>query len=327
MSGSAVVGAGLPGRLWRLARPGGMPLVLGLPATGYGFAHWEWAAPDPRPWELGILLLAWWFLSAGTLWLNARLDEGDGEVLMGPRPEPVPHLERWGAGALAASVAIAATLGPGPVACAAACAALAVAYSHPATAWKGHPLLGPLVNVVGYGLLSPLAGWSLAGLPPTPRTAATAALVAAWVLGTYFGAQAFQQDEDRARGYRTLVATRGPRVAIEATRACYTASFVGMVGLTLAGWFPRPLLAATPLFFWFDAHLAWWALHPDAGVDAARTMLRRATLLALVVLATATAAHLDAVLDRRPPAGRDTEVRFGTPAPRRFSAVIPPGDG
>jgi drug/metabolite transporter (DMT)-like permease len=36
----------------------------------------------------------------------------------------------------------------------AGCVALAELYSHPKTAWKAHPWLGPLVNVIGYGLLT-----------------------------------------------------------------------------------------------------------------------------------------------------------------------------
>ena len=38
------------------------------------------------------------------------------------------------------------------------------------------------------------------------------------VLGCYFAVQAFQADEDRARGYRTLVATHGPKAVLLAGR-------------------------------------------------------------------------------------------------------------
>ena len=70
--------------LWKLARPGGMLLVLALPFTGYGFAHWEWALLLHHPERLALLLASWWCLSAGTLWLNAALDRDVGEV--GSRP-------------------------------------------------------------------------------------------------------------------------------------------------------------------------------------------------------------------------------------------------
>lgn len=314
-------------RLWRLARPAGMPLVLGLPAAGYGFAHWEWAAPEPHLGDLLLLVIVWWFLSAGTLWLNAALDRDDGPVLMGTDPRPgtsevVARPDRWGYAGLASALLLALPFPPAVWGCVAACAALAVLYSHPATAWKGHPILGPFVNVAGYGVLSPVAGFLLAGLPATPRSLAALALLATWVAGTYFGAQAFQEREDRARGYRTLVATSGPRVVLEVTRAAFGSSVTGMVLLASIGWFPRLLLAVAPGYLWLDAHLAWWVEHPAAGVDAARRMLRRGTALALVVLACALIAHLDAMLHRRPPAGRDTAVRFGEPTVRRYGQVV-----
>jgi 4-hydroxybenzoate polyprenyltransferase len=317
-------GLQLAGRLWRMARPGGMVLVLGLPATGYGFAHWEWAAPDAFPGLLLLLLVSWWFLSAGTLWLNAALDRDEGEVLMGPRPETVPHLEAYALGALGLAVVTALPLGPVPLGCAAVSALLAVAYSHPRFVWKGHPVLGPLVNVLGYGVLSPLAGWSLAGLPLTPRTVATLLLVAIWVAGTYFGAQAFQEEEDRSRGYRTLVAVRGAAEVVELTRALFTVTFVGLVALTLVGWYPRLLLVPGLAWFWFDAHLAHWILHPEEGVRAARTMLRRATVLACAVLFAAAVAHVDAMVHRRVPAGRDTAVRFGPERVRHYGERVGP---
>jgi hypothetical protein len=318
-----VPGHDVPRRLWRLARPGGMVLVVGLPAAGYGFAHWEWAAPEAHLGDLLVLASAWWWLSAGTLWLNASLDQGDGEVLMGPRPEEVPHLQAFGYAALAAALATGLPLSPGPWACLAACVGLAVAYSHPATAWKGHALLGPAVNVLGYGVLSPLAGWWQAGLPATPRGAASLLLVATWVAGTYFGAQAFQEAEDRARGYHTLVALYGPREVVVVTRTAFAVSFVGMVLLASLGWFPRLLLGLAPAYLWLDGHLQWWILHPEGGVDAARTMLRRATALAVAVLLGATVAHVDGLLHSRTPAGRDTGTRFGPPTERRFAAPLP----
>ncbi|MCB9696401.1 MAG: UbiA prenyltransferase family protein [Alphaproteobacteria bacterium] len=259
-----------------------------------------------NPSDIGWLLLGWFLLSAGTLWLNATLDRDDGEVLMGPRT-PVPRgLTGWAAAALGASVLVTVPTGWVPTLLVALCVALAVAYSAPATAWKAHPVLGPVVNVLGYGVLSPLAGWWVADVPPTRRAVATAVLLACWVAATYYGAQGFQAEEDRHRGYRTLVAVHGERVTIGVARALYATSMAGLLGLAALGWYPRALWLGLPLVVALDRHLAGWAAHPERGAAAARGMLRRATLLALTLIALAVAQHLWDIFHGAPPAGLGT---------------------
>src|SRR6185503_18673062 len=80
-------------------------------------------------------------------------------------------------GALAVSVGLGFVAGPLPGVLALICVGTSLLYSLPATAWKGHPLGGPVVNLVGYGLASPLAGWAVVGVPPDVRS------VIAWLLG------------------------------------------------------------------------------------------------------------------------------------------------
>lgn len=308
MSGAAA-GRADPRTLWRLARPAGMPLVLALPAVGFGFGHWEWALHLRAPLGLLGVLVAWFWLSAGTLWLNAALDRDEGDLLMGgPAPVPV-DLPRWGYAALGLSVASAALAGPVPAACAAGCALLAVAYSHPRLAWKGHPVLGPAVNLLGYGVLSPMAGWSVVHTEPTARTPFALALLVCWVGATYFGAQAFQQVEDAGRGYRTLVVTHGPWVTIAVARAGYALAFWGAVALAAAGWFPRLLVAAAPSWWVLDRHLAAWGRRPELGAEAGREMLRRAAALAAAVMFAVTVQHLWHVIGGAPPAGLGTAWR------------------
>ena len=297
-----------PGTLWRLARPRGMALVLALPAVRYGFAHWEGALPLRHPTAFAWVLAAWWCLSAGTLWLNAALDRDEGAVLMGsPVVDAVPAgIRGWG---LAAQTD-AHRPGTGPAAIpsptAAPSAALAVAYSDPRTAWKAHPVLGPLVNVVGYGLLSPVAGFATVGVAPTLRTWIAALLVLCWVGATYFGAQAFQQREDAERGYRTFVVTHGPRATLMLTRALYAAAILGLVAGSVAGLFPRILASALLPGIGLDRHLAAWQRSPDHGFVAARGMLRRGTFLALWVMGAATADHVFRIAEGLPLAGLGT---------------------
>jgi hypothetical protein len=276
------------GRLLALARPRLLPFVLFLPVVGFGWAHWDRALSLRGEVALAGVVLAWALLHAGSLWLNAALDRDQGELLLG-RPVPVPaSIVSWAYAALAAAVLMAWLAHPAAGLACAACAVLAILYSHPATAWKGRSFLGPLVNVVGYGLLSTLAGWAVVGVRANPRTLAVWVLGALGVLGCYFMAQAFQAAADRGRGYRTLVATHGPGAVLLAARLCLAAGFLGGFLLAAAGWLPRLLLLGWPLGCWIDRSLARWALVPGGG-DARQAQRLACRLLTAAVVAIALA--------------------------------------
>ena len=298
-----------------LARPAGVWAPTLLPLLGYGWAHWDRAVPAWRPEALAPLLLAWLLLNVGTLWLNAARDRDRGDVLFG-RPVVVPPIAApAGFAALAAAVALAAVAAPLAGVVAAIAALLAVLYSHPATAWKGHPFLGPTVNVVGYGVLSPIAGAALLPAPPTPRALLVLAATALTALGATFAAQAFQADEDRARGDRTLVATHGPGVTLAAARACFAGAAAVLAGLVIAGWLPLALAPGLLGAVVVDRHLARWAHRRDGGSERdARGLAWRGLAVLAALLALAGASHLVAALADRPVAGLAT--RAGHPPDR-----------
>ena len=311
MNASAV---SLPQALLALARPRLLPYVVLVPLVGYGWAHWDRALTlrggDALPW----VLAAWALLHAGTLWLNAATDQDEGEVLMGQAVPVPPGIERWGWLALAACVVLAFLGHPLSGAAALICAVLAVLYSHPATLWKGHPVLGPVVNGVGYGLLSPLAGWAVVGVSPNPRTLVVWGLGVLGILGCYFAAQAFQEEEDRERGYRTLVVTHGARGAILAGRICIGVGFLISVGLALIGWFPRITLVAAPLGIWVDRWFAHWLASSGGGEAWARGMARRLFLSGLAVVGLLFGLYVDQAMKDTPVAGLGTAA--GHPADR-----------
>lgn len=271
--------------LWTLSRPRLLPYVLALVGAGYGWAHWDRALPLQRPLSFAALLTAWAMLHAGTLWLNAAVDRDEGEVLFGRAVRPPPGTEAAGYAALALGLPFAA-VDPLATVAYAACAVLAVLYSHPSVFLKGHPVGGPLVNIVGYGLLSPLAGWALVDVEVNARTLVMWLACALGIFGVYLAAQAFQQREDRARGYRTLVATQGPRVVLRLARVSLGLAIGIGVGLAGIGWIPR-LAGLCALGWWpVDRHLAAWEGLGDGGTELhARTFaIRMARLIALGVL-------------------------------------------
>jgi 4-hydroxybenzoate polyprenyltransferase len=254
--------------LWTLTRPAGMVLVALLPLVGYAFAYWDHGCVAPGNEALpvlGFLMLVWAVPHAGTMWLNAALDRDEAPTLFG-RAAPVPARIEWLAyGTLLFSLAVAAIAEWRLMLAVVGCAVLSVLYSHPRTAWKGHAVLGPLTNVLGYGVLSPLGGMFLTGYPLTIRSAMVLVTSVPWIAAAYFAAQAFQAEEDRARGYRTLVATHGPLVTLKVTRAAFVIALVLTFGLAAIGWFPRLVLVALPAFLWVDRVLVLWMREPNGG--------------------------------------------------------------
>lgn len=272
--------------LWHLSRPKLLPFVLLLLLCGYGLTHWDRGLLARNVDVLTLALVAWTLLHAGTLWLNAAVDRDEGPVLYGTSVAPPPYAAATGYAALALCVVVAFAARPAIGLAASVCAGLAIAYSHPRTLWKGHPILGPLVNLVGYGLVSPLAGFLAVDVPPTWRLLAVWIAGGVGVMGAFFAAQAFQHDEDAARGYRTFVVTHGPAACVRAARVCMGAGMVIGIALAIAGWVPRVCLVAVPLALWIDAHFRAWLVAPGGGdVSHARALVQRLLAGALLAIA------------------------------------------
>ena len=306
--------------LWVHARPKLWPFLWLLTLFGFGWAHWDRGLLMRGGSAYLGVLAAWTLLNVGTLWLNAALDRDEGEVLMGAHAPVPPGLAAWGYAALVASVGAAALAHPLAGVCAALSAALSVAYSHPRIVWKGHPIGGPVVNVVGYGLLSPLAGWACVDVAMNLRTAVVLGLGAVAILGMYFIAQAFQEAEDAARGYRTLVATHGPRVVITAARLCFGVLLFGALGVAGLGWVPRVNLLVLPFVVWIDAYLARWAREARGGDEGwARSFAFRLLAAAMAVLALNFGEYVRADAAGEPVAGLGTAA--GRPSDR---PALPP---
>ncbi|MGF1468722.1 MAG: UbiA family prenyltransferase [Sandaracinaceae bacterium] len=322
--------------LARLARPKVGLYVALLPIAGYGYGLWERGStrtPREAAGDVGLLGLAWFLGHVGTVWLNAVLDRDEGGVLLG-RPAAVPRGTSAAAYlALAGSVALAATLHTGAAALAAGCALLAVLYSHPATAWKGHPLAGPCVNVLGYGLASPLGGWVVASTPLTARTLLTLGIGVPFIVGAYLAAQAWQGPEDRARGYRTLVARVGPRTTLRLARACFLAGAGALALATAVGLYPRALLVALPAYVWADRWMQRWLEAPGGGSSAhASVLVGRLGLAALLTVGAAYGHQAYQLVHGLPPGGLGTAwvppPLFEPPRPHnRLKGAVPMTDG
>ncbi len=251
-----------PGLAYLLhTRPAEWPIMAAHTALGYLLAvGLGGAARGEHLGGAALGLVAWVVgLNGGTLAVNSAFDRDEGDVAYLRDPPPPPaHLFGFGLALMAAGQAAALLLPPAFALAYAACFALSVLYSVPPFRLKAVAGADWLINMVGFGTLTPFAGWAATGLP---LDAARALVLLAF--GPLFGAlypltQLYQMDEDRRRGDRTLALRLGARRSLGTALAC-TGLALGLLGAggLRAGW---RLHAAGDLARWsglLGAGVAW----------------------------------------------------------------------
>jgi len=277
-----------------LARPRQWPILTAQLAVGVLLAApagAPWPPDGPRPWPLAAAWLVWVvLLNGGTLAFNSAYDRDTGPVAYLRRPPaPPPGLAAWSLAAMVAgALAGLATVGTVFGLLTAGCVALSVLYSHPRTRWKSRPGLDLVVNILGYG-----GGTTLAGLLAGRAAGWSGDLSAgAWFVTAFallFGSlypltQIYQAAADRARGDRTLATALGSRPALVlamilalAAGAALAAGFNAGGAAGRLGW----PLAAVGLW---TLHLAWWWWRAEScrDDDHERGMYRALVLWAAI---------------------------------------------
>ena len=159
-------------------------------------------------------------------------------------------------------------------------AALSFAYSHPSIRLKGVPGLDLAVNIVGFGVICPLAGWAL--LAPVETFPPWYLLSTALFVGAaYAPTTASDFEADKAYGIRTMAVALGRVVAMRVGFVQLVAAVALLFVGASQGWFPF-----TP-----PAHRALDALWPFLAAQVAfyAVFLRKPTqskTWALILLET-----------------------------------------
>ncbi len=221
-------------------RPAEWPILAAHTAVGYLLAVGLGGAAAGARLGPAVLGLALWVgcLNGGTLALNSAFDRDEGDIAYLRDPPPPPRRLAAFALLLMASGQVAAlTLPPAYQAAYAVCFLLSVLYSVPPIRLKAVAGADWLINMVGFGTLTPFAGWAATGRPL--ETTAAIVLVAFCPLfaALYPLTQLYQLEEDARRGDRTLALILGVRRSLDAAIGAATLAFAlfACAGIR-AGW-------------------------------------------------------------------------------------------
>lgn len=167
-----------------------------------------------------LLGMALWVvcLNGGTLALNSAYDRDEGDIAYLRRPPPPPpHLAGFGLGLMVLGL-LGSVFLPAPYRVAyAVCLGLSMLYSVPPFRLKAVPGADWIINMVGFGTLTPYAGWAATGLPLDPARGLVLLAFCPLFAALYPLTQIYQLEEDRRRGDLTLAVMLGTRRSLVAS--------------------------------------------------------------------------------------------------------------
>jgi len=213
--------------------------------------------------QLGRALLALgiWvvFLNGGPLAINSVFDKDEGDIGYLNAPPPLPrYLLQFSVALLLAGQLLAFLLPAGFQIAYAICFVLSILYSVPPFRFKAVAGVDWVINMWGFGTLTPYAAWAATGRPLDIGHALILLAFCPLFAGLYPLTQLYQFDEDRRRGDRTLALILGMRASL------WVAVLSTVLAFGLFGWAVRLLPIGVkgaalvfPLILWVAVLLPW----------------------------------------------------------------------
>jgi 4-hydroxybenzoate polyprenyltransferase len=223
-------------------------------------------------------------LNGGTLALNSAFDRDEGDVAYLRKPPPPPRgLAAFGLGMMGLALAVATRLPIHFFSATALCFLLSVLYSVPPARLKAVAGVDWLVNMVGFGFLTPYAGWALTGRE-LEGPGRTVLISFALLFGALYPlTQLYQLDEDRRRGDRTFAVALGVDRSLTVAPVLAALAFLGFaMAATESGWSaatggPAKWTAlATAAGTWALVLVPWWRGRRAMGPAAHQAGMHRA---------------------------------------------------
>ena len=221
-------------------RPAEWPILAAHTIVGYLLAvrlSGALAAAHLGPALLGVVL---WVvcLNGGTLALNSAFDRDEGDIAYLRRPPPPPRglagfsLVLMGIGQIAAL-----RLPVGFAIAYATCFGLSVLYSVPPFRLKAVAGADWVINMWGFGTLTPYAGWAATGISVDPARGLVLLGFCPLFAALYPLTQLYQLEEDIRRGDRTLASALGIERSLDAAIGAAVIAFLVFFAAAIrAGW-------------------------------------------------------------------------------------------
>ena len=288
----------LPGELYSYLlhmRPAEWPIMAGHTLLGYILAVGVRGAWGGEHLGRAILALVIWvvFLNGGTLAINSVFDKDEGDIGYLNAPPPLPrYLLHFSVALLVIGQLFAFALPVGFQIAYAICFILSVLYSVPPFRFKAVAGVDWVINMWGFGTLTPYAAWAATGRPLDAGHGLVLLAFCPLFAGLYPLTQLYQFDEDRRRGDRTLALILGMRASLIVAIVCTLLAF-GMLAwaailLKADGrWLIAPLvLWLAVLVPWLLHHAAWRPEQHQRGMYRALAAWAVTDVAALYVFAT-----------------------------------------
>jgi 4-hydroxybenzoate polyprenyltransferase len=247
-------------------RPAEWPIMAGHTLLGYVLAVSVQGAASGEHIGAALRALVIWvvFLNGGTLAINSVFDRDEGDIGYLNAPPPLPrYLLPFSVFLLVAGQLLAITLPGGFQIAYAICFVLSILYSVPPFRFKAVAGVDWIINMWGFGTLTPYAAWAATGRTLDAGHALVLLAFCPLFAGLYPLTQLYQFEEDQRRGDRTLALILGMRrslvVAIASTLLAF-GLFAWAVAILGVG--AKALTLLLPLALWLAVLLPWFLRYP-----------------------------------------------------------------
>src|SRR4051812_42876457 len=276
-------------------RPAEWPIMAGHTLLGYVLAVGLQGAGSGVQLGRALLALVIWvvFLNGGTLAINSVFDKDEGDIgYLNAPPPPPRYLLQFSVALLLVGQLLAFLLPAGFQIAYAICFVLSVLYSVPPFRFKAVAGVDWVINMWGFGTLTPYAAWAATGRPLDVGHALIVLAFCPLFAGLYPLTQLYQFDEDRRRGDRTLALILGMRASLVVAVLCTFLAFglLAWAAIMLKAdgrWLIAPLvLWLAVLLPWLFTYISWTPKQHQRGMYRALAAWAVTDVTVLYVFAT-----------------------------------------